>query len=155
MKITDQKFDIIKEKSEIEYKKINSIYCPYLKDEIIFNSKGLEHIKFKGRNKARLRKDQYIRFRCLPLASQIIRKSHTLQGFQERNEMVKIKKGKWEKIMKKVKYFEFITIINNIRTRIIVKEIIGEKPYFLSIIPFWKTNVSGQKIIHNGNPNED
>ena len=29
------------------YRSIGEIYCPYFKEKIIFNAKGLEHLKFK------------------------------------------------------------------------------------------------------------
>ena len=42
--------DFLKIKSEAEefYNTIHSVYCPYFGDEIIFNSKGLKHLKFKS-----------------------------------------------------------------------------------------------------------
>ncbi len=149
------KFNKIKEQAESEYKKVKSINCPYLKKSVAFNSKGLEHIKFKGRNKARNIQDQYIRLKCLPLAKKVLEKSYTLQGYQERNEMVRVKNNKCTHKMKLIYYYEFVAIIVDIRVRIIVKKEEGGELYFWSIIPFWKMDINGKRLIHSGNPKED
>ncbi|KKU67881.1 MAG: hypothetical protein UX89_C0011G0004 [Parcubacteria group bacterium GW2011_GWA2_47_16] len=43
----------IKEEGEKFYKNLGEIYCPYLKDKVSFNTQGLEHLKFKRRERAR------------------------------------------------------------------------------------------------------
>ena len=40
IKIDLEKFKKLKKKTEIYYKKINSVYCPALKSNIMFNSNG-------------------------------------------------------------------------------------------------------------------
>ncbi|MFH1946827.1 MAG: hypothetical protein ABIJ23_01560 [Candidatus Magasanikbacteria bacterium] len=155
MDISDKKFKKVQEKAEQEYKNINSVFCPFLKKDISFNAKGLEHIKFKGRNKARSREDQYIRLKCLPLANKILELSHTLQGHQERNEMVKEKSKRWSHKMKSVNYFEFVAVVGDVRVRVIIKKVEGGELHFWSIIPFWKMDIYGKRLIHSGNPGED
>jgi len=65
----------IKENSEQLYSTIGEIWCPYLKQKIIFNAKGKEHLKFKQKHKARAINDQYTRFRLLKFAPLIIQHS--------------------------------------------------------------------------------
>ena len=48
-----KKFNEVKEKAEVEYKIIGNVFSPFLKRKINFNTKGLDHIKFKEWNKAR------------------------------------------------------------------------------------------------------
>lgn len=55
--IDQKKIEEIKKEAEEYYKNIDEVYCPYFQDKIIFNAKGLEHLKFKGRGKARLNLD--------------------------------------------------------------------------------------------------
>ena len=129
MEIDLGKLERVKKSSEEEYKKTGSIFCPYLKKNVAFNARGLEHIKFKGRNKARSKEDQYVRLRCLPLAEKIIALSHTLQGFQERNELVNVKRNKWTHEMQSVAYYEFIAVIQDVRVRVIIKQIKGGDPH--------------------------
>ena len=157
MEINKRQLDRIRKKAEEEYKMADFVCCPYLKKDISFNAKGLEHVKFKRRNQARSMQDQFIRLRSLPLAKKIISLSHTLQGFQERNEMVRIKgKGKWKHKMKGVEYYEFVAVIKDVRVRVIVKQVDGGELHFWSIIPFWKMDIISEKrLVHNGNPSED
>lgn len=149
------KFKKIKKQAEKDYEKIGLINCPYFKKNIAFNAKGLEHIKFKGRNRARNTQDQYIRLKCLPLAKKIVEKSHTLQGFQERNEMIRVKRKNWSQEMKLVNYYEFVAVIDDVRVRVIIKKEDGGELYFWSIIPFWKMDINGKRLIHSGNSKED
>jgi hypothetical protein len=58
-------FEKIKKEAEENYGKINKIFCPALNREVLFNSKGLNHIKMKDWNKARLQDDQYLRLKFL------------------------------------------------------------------------------------------
>ena len=138
-KIDGEIFKNTKERAEEFYKKINKVYCPYLKTTVNFNSKGLTHIKIKSWNKPRLRKDQYIRLKFIHLAPLIIKMSHTLQEIQNLENLEKIRiSGEWKEKRKKVIYFAFIAIIDKIRLKIIIKKIEDNNPYFWSIIPFWK-----------------
>lgn len=156
-KIDIEKLEKAKKDAEDYYKSVKEIYCPYFKEKIAFNAKGLEHVKFKGRWKARSRYDQYIRFRLIALAPQIIRDSHTLQGLYETHSFEHEKRNKrWDKILRQVTYYEFIAIIKRARARIIVKQVENEPKYFWSIIPFWKTeNMTSKRIIHSGRPETD
>ena len=56
-------------------------------------------------------------------------------------------------------YYEFIAVMEShgskVRFRIIVKQIEGAEKHFLSIIPHWGTDESGNRILHSGNPEED
>ena len=79
MEIEPEKFEKNKKDSEIFYKSIGEIYCPYLSATVSFNAKGLDHIKFKEWDKARSSIEQYVRLKLLRLAPQILKCSHTLQ----------------------------------------------------------------------------
>ena len=139
------------------YKNIGEIYCPYFQEKIIFNAKGLEHLKFVRKNHARPRKDQYIRFRLLYLSPEILKLSKTVQGVLER-KIFELNRSnhKNEYFLVEATYFEFIAVIKNIRARIIIKQIEKGKKYFWSIIPYWKVDKKTQKRnLSSGNPEED
>lgn len=53
MEIPKEKFEDAKAKAEEFYKSIDKIRCPYLNDEVHFNAKGLDHLKFKRFRKSR------------------------------------------------------------------------------------------------------
>ena len=58
-----EQFERIKQEAEDYYKTVNAVFCPYLKSKVNFNAKGLDHIKMKSWNKARLISDQYLRLK--------------------------------------------------------------------------------------------
>jgi len=154
MNIKQENFDVVKIEAEEFYKNIGEIYCPYLKDKISFNTKGLEHIKFKERGKARVILDQYIRLKLLKLAPKIISASNTLQEYFETKKFEKVNiNSRWENRMVEITYYGFIAIINQSRIKIIIKQISGGNKFFWSLIPFWKNdkkNSGNKKILHAG-----
>jgi len=60
MSLNLENFDEVRIKWENFYKNLDEIYCPYFKEKISFNAQGLEHLKYKQRNKSRQYKDQYM-----------------------------------------------------------------------------------------------
>jgi len=141
VEIPDEYLQKVKDVVEKFYKEIKPVQCPYFKDTVNFNARGLDHIKFKEWNKPRFKFDQYMRLKLFHLVPEILRRSHTVQGVWNRQEWERQKRhGKWEKILKDVAYYEFIAVIGKVRIKVVVKEITGGQKFFWSIIPFWKTN---------------
>ncbi len=156
MNIDVEKFKKIKEEVEEFYKQINEVYCPYFKETISFNVKGLDHIKFKDWNRTRLIEDQYFRLKFLKLAPEVIKKSNTLQEYRETQNFERQKiNSRWERRMTLVKYYAFIAIMNSVRIKVIIKEITGGKKFFWSICPFWKQRKKYdgtiEKALYEGN----
>jgi hypothetical protein len=144
MEISEEKFNQRKTEAESFYKSIGPIKCPYFSGECVyFNSTGFEHLVFKEWNKTRSQTEQYTRFRLLPLAVSVIKKSGTLQEFDERKLFVRTKsKDGWNKVMKTVKYYVFVAIVGELRLKVIVKEIEGGQKNFHSVYPSWQVVVS-------------
>lgn len=157
--IAANKLEHAKNSAEKYYKEIGEVYCPYFREKIIFNAHGLEHLKFKGRNKARSNTDQYMRLKLLKLAPSIIQKSHTLQEQYECKRFERLKIGsKWETMMVEVTYYAFIAIVNGARMKVVVKQIGDRSKFFWSLVPFWRTNQKNsgiKKVFHSGNLEED
>ncbi len=145
--------DFLKVKSDAEalYLTIKEVYCPYFKEKIVFNAKGLRHLKFKSDQVARTEKEQYSRLRLLSLAPIILQDSRTVQGICEINKFERqSRNSRWENILKEVSYFEFIAVINKIRAKVIVKQVAGGSKHFWSVIPYWRIDKNNSKrIIHN------
>lgn len=75
MEISDEKFKQRREEAEAYYKTVVSVKCPYFQGEqVFFNAVGFEHLIFKGWDEPRKRIDQYIRFKLLPIAVDIIKR---------------------------------------------------------------------------------
>jgi len=139
--LTDEYFQKTRAKAEELYKNTSAIHCPYLKDKVYFNSKGIEHIEFKNKNRPRSKRDQFLRLKLFYLVPDILKFSHTVQGLWCRKEWERRKKhGVWEKVIKEVIYYEFVAVVGKIRIKVIIKEIVGGQKFFWSIIPFWKMN---------------
>jgi hypothetical protein len=91
------------------------------------------------------------------LAPDVIKLSRTIQGISNTKNMESWRNNnRTEMIMKPVAYYEFVAILNDIRVRVIVKQVDGGPKYFWSIIPFWKVNKNNnQRKMFNGNPEVD
>lgn len=139
------------------YKTVGSVYCPYLKAEVFFNARGLEHLKFKRREQTRFEQDQYMRFKLIGIAPELLKMSHTVQGILETKVFERIRiNSRTEIMLKPVVYYEFIAVIKRNRIKVITKQIEGGNVFFWSIIPFWGMNVNTMtRLLHDGFPEED
>lgn len=155
--IEPEKFNKVKQRAEDFYKTISTVQCPYFRGAVNFNAKGLDHIKFKAWNRARLIEDQYMRLSLIHLAPEIIKHSSTLQGEWETKDFVRVKtNSRWETVMKCISFYEFIAVIDNTRAKVIVKKVEGGEKFFWSIIPFWGVDKNTkQRILHSGKPEFD
>lgn len=152
-----ENFEEIRTKGEEFYKTITDSHCPYFKEKVFFNAQGLEHLKFKKLRKARSEQDQYMRFKLVHLAPEIIKLSNTLQGKWETKQFEYVKNNsRWEHVMKNVIYYEFIAVLKRNRVKVIVKQVESGKKIFWSIIPFWGMNEETvERVLHDGKPSED
>lgn len=153
LEFTDKQFEEIKTKCEAFYRELIEIYCPYFQEKIHFNAKGLEHLKFKKKNFARSREDQYIRLKLLYLAPEVLKLSKTVQGISHTKSFEFVRSSaRTEQKLLPVSYYEFIAVLKDVRVRIIVKQIEEAPKFFWSIIPFWKVNKQTmQRKMHSGN----
>jgi hypothetical protein len=154
---TKEQFEELKLKGEEFYKSVGEIYCPYLKEKVSFNAHGLEHLKFIARDKARLEQDQYMRFKLLNFAPEILRSSGTVQGILETKKIERIRvNSRTDLALKPVTYYEFMAVIKRNRIKIIIKQIDNGQKFFWSIIPFWgMDHETMSRILHEGLPEED
>lgn len=152
-----EEFEKVRSEAEKLYQTFDSVYCPYFSEKISFNVKGLRHLKFKSDQRARVQEDQYPRLKLLHLAPQILRKSHTLQGIWQTKQFENNNtNGQWKYLMKDMIFYEFIAVLENVRVKVIVKEVIGGEKYFWSIIPYWGIDkASSKRILCSGNPAMD
>ena len=157
IQFTQKEFDIVKTTGEAAYKSIGSVYCPYFKARISFNTKGLEHLNFISRNRARPPVDQFMRYKLINIAPVILGASGTLQGIWETKVFEKVRMhSREETVLLPVNYYEFTAIIKRNRAKIIVKQVDMGEMYFWSIIPFWGMNVETmERIFHDGDVEND
>lgn len=156
-KLDTEHFEEIKEKGETLYKGIGEVYCPFFKEKIVFNTQGLEHLKFKRREKARSEQDQYMRFKLIHLAPEVLTASHTLQGVLHTKKFERVRiHNRTDMVLKPVEYYEFIAVMKRDRVKVIVKQVDQGEKMFWSIIPFWGMNEETRtRLLHEGLPEED
>jgi hypothetical protein len=152
IQFTQEEFDAVKASGEELYKSLENIYCPYFKAKIAFNAKGLEHLKFISRNKARLPADQFMRFKLIKLAPLILGASGTIQGILETKKFEPVRMhSRTESLLLPVSYYEFTAVIKRNRAKIIIKQVNMGEIYFWSLIPFWGMNTETmQRVLHDG-----
>ncbi len=153
----EKDFEEVKVMAETFYKSIGEVRCPYFSERVAFNAKGWRHLAFKSDRQARTQKDQYSRMKLLRLAPEIIKKSHTLQGIwrTRKFEIQKIN-SRWEHHLREVILYEFIAVLENVRVKVIVKEIEGGEKHFWSIIPYWNIDtVNSRRILHGKDTEND
>lgn len=124
-------FGEMKSKGEELYKSLEPVMCPYLRKNVSFSTQGLEHLKFKRRGHARHRQDQYMRFKLLHLAPEVLKLSRTVQGIFRTKHFERIRvHSRTDTVLVPVTYYEFIAVIGSSRVKVIVKEIEGTEPFF-------------------------
>jgi len=152
--ISKEKFNRTKDKAEELYRELDTVNCAYFKEEVHFNRLGLDHIKFKKWNRSRPIKDQYMRLRLLHLAPQVLKLSRTVQGMSYAKEFIRKKvHSRWDNILTNIYYWEFVAIIDEVRVRVVVRQIEGGVKHFWSIIPFWQNDKNGNRKMIYKNPN--
>src|ERR1700730_8298192 len=58
-----------------------SIRCPYFNADVVLNAEGLHHLRYSA-ERERSKPEQMLKFRLLPLALEVIRKSGTVQEYR-------------------------------------------------------------------------
>lgn len=112
------------------FRKIKGISSPaFPKEKIIFNSKGLSHLFYKGSHKksGRSDKETQARVSLLPRAVKILKLMPLAQ--EENTFMIE---------GKKIKYWAFEAVVDNRRIKVIVRQIGQGKKHFWSVIPAWR-----------------
>lgn len=150
-------FEKIKIEAEKFYDTIKEVSCPYFSEKIAFNAKGIKHLKFKDDQRARPQIDQYARLKLIHLAPEVLKLSRTVQGISEKRKMEPQKtNSRWEYVMRLVRHYEFIAVLQNIRVKVIVKEVEGGDKHFWSVIPFWGIDKeTSKRVLFSGNPEFD
>jgi hypothetical protein len=150
-------FEKVRIEAEAFYQTVGEVYCPYFKEKIAFNSKGLKHLKFKSDQVARVKKDQYARLKLLKYAPAIIQESKTVQGIREvRQFEMQNMNSRWEKVLKDVTFYEFISVVDNLRIKVVIKQVALGQKYFWSVRPFWGIDkVNSKRVLHSISQEDD
>ncbi|MFH1575798.1 MAG: hypothetical protein ABIB55_02545 [Candidatus Nealsonbacteria bacterium] len=148
-------FNNKKERARAFYGAQKSVYNPYLRGQIIFNSDGFHHLQFSARRE-RNKKEQLLKFSLLPLAIVIIKNSGTLQEYRKGLTAVGKKSRDGLVPMKITEYWGFVAIVGEkqIKIRVVLRRIGDGNIIFWSVMPFFKLK-GGQKLYTDGIEDED
>lgn len=156
LEFTDTEFNQVRREAEQVFFSVGQIQCPYFQDRVHFNTECFRHLLFKRWNRGRDRRDQFIRLKHLARAPEILRLSRTVQGIQETTAWERRRRhGRWEKDMIAVTYYEFVAVLNARRFKVIVKQSPGGERIFRSLIPFWRQDGQGRRLLHSGDLAEE
>ena len=156
LEFTDAEFNQVRREAEQVFFSIGQIQCPYFQDRVHFNTEGFRHLLFKSWNRGRDRRDQFIRLKHLARAPEILRLSRTVQGIQETTAWERRRRhGRWDKLLIAVTYYEFVAVLNARRFKVIVKQLPGGERIFWSLIPFWRQDEQGRRLLHSGDLAEE
>lgn len=145
-------FDRRKEKARDIFSAQKTLYNPYFKTGIIFNSDGFHHLQFSGRTE-RNKKEQLLKFSLLPLALDIIKKSGTIQEYRKLLTPIgKPSAGNGSIPMKEVEYWGLVARIGDskIKVRTVLRRIGDGNITFWSVMPYSKIKHGKQKIFTEG-----
>ena len=153
----EKDFEKVSMDAEEFYVTIDEVHCLYFGEKIAFNAAGFKHLKFKSDKTARPRSEQYARLKLLALAPQVLLLSKTVQGIWKTKHFERIRiHSRTDTILKSVSYYEFIAVLENVRVKVIVKQIDEGERFFWSVIPYWKIDsVNSRRVLHSGNPEHD
>ncbi|PIS22844.1 hypothetical protein COT49_03290 [candidate division WWE3 bacterium CG08_land_8_20_14_0_20_40_13] len=117
------------------------VYNPALKRKVIFGSKGLSHLFYKGANKksSRSEKETVIRIMLLERAMTVLQRA----TFFQEESLLKNSSGEPSR------YFAFEAVVEGRRIKVIVCQIGKGKPHFWSVIPEWR-RVRGEVVNAKG-----
>ena len=125
--------------TELEYKSIGSVFCPYFKKAVTFNSDGFHHLRYKVSGSEREKSAQLYKFSLLAGAVEIITASGTLQQYRKQWGAVGRKKNTdGSREMKEMEYFAFEGILGEgssmMRIKAIVRKVGNGEPHFWSVM---------------------
>jgi hypothetical protein len=155
------KFKKLKKDVREDYLELKYVYCPYFGEKVYFSSEGFKHMFFRGLKKLKERdfNSKFMRLKLFKFAPKLLRITKTLQEYCTSHQFIPVEFNKRkEKILKLVKYWGFIAIIDDRRIKVIIKQIGNGKKKFWSIIPNWITRKTGrgnQIISHTGDLEND
>ena len=153
MEIDAERFNKIKEKARTLYASTKPVWCPYFKATVILNSDGFHHLQFSARRE-RSKKEQFLKFRLLPKALEIINKAGTIQEYRKTLTPIGEKSARDGGVpMKEVEYWGLVAIIDGhkqVKIRVILRRIGTGNITFWSVMPDKKFVDGAQKLASEG-----
>lgn len=133
-------FSRLRAAAEVLYKSFKPSFCPALKGEVQFTSEGFNHLRYKF-NVARTEAAQRRKLKVLLKGQEIIKITTTIQEY--RTGITKVGKPGRDGLRKTsiAQYWGFVHVFpNNVRVRVIIRQVGDGQLHFWSVMPSWKVN---------------
>ncbi|MEI6864036.1 MAG: hypothetical protein WCK46_01520 [Candidatus Adlerbacteria bacterium] len=151
MDVDPEVFDRAKDKAHSIYTVQKDLWCPYFGTKIVLNSDGFHHLQFSARRE-RNKREQLFKFRLLPLALEIVRKSGTVQEYRKLLSPVGKRSATGSMPMKEVEYWGLVAIAGEkrIKVRAVLRRIGNGNITFWSVMPYSKIKNGMQRMYAEG-----
>jgi len=100
------------------------ITCPYCPEPVVLNAEGVHHLRYSA-ERERSKPEQMLKFRLLPLALEVVRKSGTVQEYRRIWQAVGKRGADGMRAAKEVEYWGFVAIIGPrpVKIRVILRRV--------------------------------
>jgi hypothetical protein len=71
----------LRDRARALFERNPKVVCPYFETHVVLNAEGLHHLRYSA-ERERSKPEQMLKFRLLPLALDVIRKSGTVQEYR-------------------------------------------------------------------------
>src|SRR5215467_11415231 len=87
-----------------------TIVCPYFSEPVVLNGEGFHHLRYSA-ERERTKPEQMLKFRLLPLALEVVRKSGTVQEYRRIWQAVGKRGADGMRAAKEVEYWGLVATI--------------------------------------------
>ena len=129
----------LKAKQKVYYKKIVSVPCPILGDEVFFTSEGYNHLLYERHNSPRNISEQYLKLMCLSHAVEVVKKCVLIS---ETRKLKKEIKGKMKDV---IQYGLVYEVSPGEKIKVVVEKVGNGKHKFKSIMPYERRRKSKKR----------
>jgi hypothetical protein len=121
-----------------------AIRCPYFGVDVVLNAEGLHHLRYSARHE-RSKSEQMLKFRLVPLAMEVIKKSGTIQEYRRIWQPMGKPARDGSRSMKEVEYWGLVAIVGARpdKVRVILRRVGDGKVIFWSVM-------RGSRIMSDG-----
>jgi hypothetical protein len=110
--MSDEKYNDLLNKKRLWYKAVQKSYCPILKEDIFFNSKGFHHLLYDGLGHARTNRERMYRLGLLPLVIPVLKSATKIDNYTPPTYS--------KKLGKNVEFWELKEIVGKQKTLVTV-----------------------------------
>jgi hypothetical protein len=139
-----ENYRTLRDRAKELFERNPSIRCPFFSMDVVLNGEGLHHLRYSA-ERERSKPEQMLKFRLVPLALEVIRRSGTVQEYRRIWQPIGKAGADGLRAAKEVEYWGFVAIIGARpdKIRVILRRV------GTGNITFWSV-MRGSKIMRDG-----